>query len=440
VFPEEAPVTATRDVIEQKLGRVEFTLMLSLTMALGALAIDMILPAMGELRESFGLDPDSNATAAIISFFLLGLAFGQIVWGPLADVVGRKRILYIGLTIYVIGSIASSLSPTLSFLLASRFVWGIGAAGSQVVARSVIRDTYEGEAMARAMSFIMAVFLLVPIIAPSLGALILQVGPWQWIFLFTAVYAVGIAVWTMRLPETLAEADRIPFNVGRLSQAGKFVVSNRMTMGFTLAQATVFGFFASYLASSQLILDDIFGVGDWFPVFFGLLAVVMGIVMLVNTRLLKRMALRPLLRRSFTLYLVATAVFGLAMVATGGHPPFALFVLLFLPILFAHALLIPNLNAIAMIPMGSVAGTAAAIVGTVATLGGSVIGMTIDRAYNGSLVPFGIAAAITGIIAFGLSLWADRNYERSVDDVGNGTSPATAPSMQADSEHGEPST
>ncbi len=412
--------------------------MLAITMALGALAIDMILPAMGDLRETFGLSPDSNDVAAIITFFLLGLALGQLIWGPLSDVIGRKPVLYMGLSIYVIGAIAASLSPTLSALFASRFVWGFGAAGSQVVVRSVVRDTYEGEAMARAMSFIMAVFLLVPIMAPSLGALVLAVGPWQWIFVFMAVFAVGIALWTLRLPETLAKADRLPFEARKVARAAKFVLSNRMTMGFTLAQATVFGLFASYLASSQLILDDIFGIGDWFPLFFGALAIVMGAVMLVNTRLLKLVALRRLLRGSFTLYLGGSIAFGLAMFATGGQPPFALFVIVFLPILTAHALLIPNLNAIAMIPMGSVAGTAAAIVGTVATLGGSVIGLTIDRAYNGTLIPFGTAAVISGIVAFGLSTWADRNYERSVGDVAAESPEQILPSTLVDGEHSEP--
>lgn len=431
-------MNAARDVIEQKLGRVEFTMMLAMTMALGALAIDMILPAMGDLRETFGLPPDSNDVAAIITFFLLGLSFGQIFWGPLSDVLGRKRILYAGLTLYVIGAIAASLSPTLPLLLASRLVWGFGAAGSQIVARSVIRDTYEGEAMARAMSFIMAVFLLVPIMAPTLGAVVLLVGSWQWIFIVMALFAVAIALWTLRLPETLAPGDRIPFHAGKLARAGKFVVSNRMTMGFTFAQATIFGLFASYLASSQLFLDDVFGIGEWFPLFFGMLALVMGAVMLVNARLLKRVSLRPLIRASFTLYLVATAVFAMAMIFTRGRPPFALFVITFLPILFAHALLIPNLNAIAMIPMGSVAGTAAAVVGSIATFGGSVIGLTIDRAYNGTLVPFGIAAATTGVIAFGFMKWADGNYERSVEDPTDMESPSAQPSVGTDGEHSEP--
>jgi DHA1 family bicyclomycin/chloramphenicol resistance-like MFS transporter len=253
-----------------------------------------------------------------------------------------------------------------------------------------------------------------------------------------ALFAVGIALWSLRLPETLIAERRIPFNVGRLARAAKFVVTNRMTMGFTLAQATVFGLFASYLASSQLILDDIFGLGDWFPVFFGLLAMIMGVVMLINTKLLKRFSLRPLLRSSFTLYLVGTIVFGLAMVATRGHPSFALFVALWLPILFAHALLIPNLNAIAMIPMGAVAGTASAIVGTIATLGGSVIGLTIDRAYNGSLVPIGLAAITTGVVAFGFMLWADKSYERSVNPADEGTSATMTAATEVDSDHSEP--
>lgn len=431
-------MSTTRATIEQRLGRVEFTMMLSMIMALGALSIDAMLPAMGDLRESFGLASDSNEVAAIITFFLLGLSFGQIVWGPLSDVAGRKRVLYIGFAVYAVSAVAASLAPTLSIMFAIRFVWGFGAAASSVVARSVVRDTYEGEEMARAMSFIMAVFLLVPIIAPSLGALVLVLGPWQWVFLLMAVFAGATAIWSVRLPETLPVDDRIPFNARKLAGAAKFVLSNRMTMGYTFAQATVFGLFASYLASSELILDDIFGLGEWFPLFFGLLALVMGVVMLFNTRLLNWVPLRTLLRSSFFLYFVSAIVFGLVMFATGGEPPFVLFVALFLPLLFSHALLIPNLNAIAMIPMAAVAGTAAAIIGTIATLGGSLIGLSIDRAYDGSLVPFGAAAMVTGAVALGLSIWADRNYERSVTDAVQGASPPVTPALEVDSDHSEP--
>ncbi len=403
-----------KELIEAKLGRVEFTLMLSMTMAVVALAIDTILPAFGALREEFDLATDSNNVAAIVTLFFFGLAAGQLIWGPLSDAFGRKKILYSGLAVYVVAAVASALAPSLEFLLIARFIWGFGAAGPQVIARSVVRDAYSGSSMARAMSFIMAVFILIPIIAPTLGAAILLVGPWPWMFGFTALFAIGISIWTLRLPETLPSDHRIPFTFSRLTMAAKYVVTNRMTMGYTLAQATVFGFFASYLASSQLIYEDIFGIDTLFPLVFGGSAAIMGAVMLYNTKLLKRFDLRPLLRTVFTIYLVGGIVLGIIVWVTDGLPSFWVFFVAMLPIFIGHALLIPNLNAIAMIPMGAVAGTASAIVGTMATLGGASIGIFIDRMYDGNLIPFGMAAAISGIVAFGLSIWAERGYEASV--------------------------
>jgi DHA1 family bicyclomycin/chloramphenicol resistance-like MFS transporter len=334
----------------------------------------------------------------------------------------------VGLGVYIAAAIASAFAPSLEFLFFSRFVWGFGAAGPQVVARSVVRDVYSGETMARAMSFILAVFILVPILAPAMGAAILAVGPWPWVFGFTALFGLGIALWSLRLPETLPAETRIPFKVHRLTEAARHVVTNRMAMGYTVAQAIVFGFFASYLASSQLIYKDIFGIDALFPLVFGASAALMGASMLFNARLLTRTHLRPLLRIAFLIYLGGG--FALAAVAwtTGGHPPFWLFFAVLTPLLIGQALLIPNLNAIAMIPMGAVAGTAAAIVGTTVTLGGSLIGITIDRAYDGSIIPFGTAAAVSGIAAIAFSVWADRGYETSVDP-GIETSIAATPSV-----------
>lgn len=416
-----------KELIEHKLGRLEFTVMLSMTMAVVALAIDIILPAFGDMRMSFGLASDSNDIAAAITFFFFGLAAGQLMWGPLSDAFGRKTILYLGLGVYVVAAVASAFAPSLQMLLASRFIWGVGAAGPQVIARSVVRDTYEGASMARAMSFIMAIFVLVPIIAPTLGSAILLVGTWRWVFGFTALFGVGIALWTLRLPETLPAERRIPFRVSRMTTAARFVVTNRMSMGYTLAQTTVFGFFASYLASSQLILDDVFGIDALFPVVFGGTAAVMGAFMLMNTKLLKRFELRKLVRSVFGIYLFGGLGLAAVAYATGGTPSVFLFYAAMLPLLIGHALLIPNLNAIAMIPMGAVAGMAAAIIGTMATLGGSVIGIVIDRAYDGTIIPFGTAAAISGVVAFGLMLWADAGYDKSVADRSQIPTRATVP-------------
>jgi len=379
-------MNAARDLIETKLSRFEFTLMLSMTMAVGALAIDMMLPAMGDIREKFGLAEGSNEVAAIVTFFFFGLAAGQLVWGTISDALGRKKVLYMGLAVYIVAAIAASVAPTLGVLLLVRFVWGFGAAGARTIVQAIVRDTYVGTAMAHAMSFIMAVFVLVPIFAPTLGSVVLLIGPWEWIFRVMALIGVGLIVWTTRMPETHPVEGRIPFRVGRILKASRFVISNPMTVGYTMAQAFIFGFFISYLASSQLIIEDIFGLEAWFPLIFGGTAVVMGAAMLANTRLLKRVPLRLLISSVFTFHLVASLVLGTTMLLTGGQPPFALFMVTLVPVLMGHSLLVPNLNAMAMIPMGPVAGSAAAVIGTTVTLTGAVIGTTIDRLYDGTLV------------------------------------------------------
>ncbi|HLU30641.1 MAG TPA: MFS transporter, partial [Acidimicrobiia bacterium] len=195
--------------LPRRLGRVEFTALLAMSMALPALGIDMILPAFGSMRSEFGLVPDSTALAGVVTAFMLGLAVGQIFYGPLADRFGRKPILYAGFAIYLIGAVASALASTLAFLFVVRFLWGLGAAGPRVVTLSVVRDRFEGEEMSRAMSFIMAVFVLVPIVAPAFGALVTRVASWRWVFGVCAALVIVMAVWATRLQESLDPADRL---------------------------------------------------------------------------------------------------------------------------------------------------------------------------------------------------------------------------------------
>jgi len=410
-------VSAARDTINSKLSRVEFTMMISMIMAVTALAIDMMLPAFGAMRSNFGLAADSNAVAPIITFFFLGLALGQPFFGPLSDAIGRKRVLYAGLALYVVASIGAAFSPSLGILLLLRFIAGLGAAGPNVVARGVVRDAYEGQAMAKVMSYVMAVFIVVPVVAPTLGALILRFGEWQLIFWSFAAFGIGVGLWTRRLPETLPPEMRIPLNLRYLIEATGVVLRSRLTMGLTFAATALFGFFTSYLASSQLIIDDIFGLDAWFPIIFGGSAAVLGVGMLVNARLLNVVPLRLLLRRTFIGY--GAAVLVLAMIAwtTGGTPPFWLFLVGLIPILFCHALLIPNLNAAAMVPMGHVAGTAAAVMGTVTILGGASMGAVIDIAYNGTIIPLATASLIGFAMAFAFFIWADRVWDEASQPV-----------------------
>ena len=404
-------MNAARDVIESRLGQIEFTALVSMIMAVTALAIDMMLPAFGVMKPDFGLTENSNALAPIITFFLIGLALGQLIWGPLSDALGRKPILYAGVAVYIGAAIGAAFAPSLSALFLLRLLGGIGAAGPRVVALGLVRDVYEGQAMAKAMSYIMAIFIAVPIIAPTLGSLILVVGSWHMVFVAIAVFAIVVGLWSLRLPETLPPDRRLPLRMDRLLAAGAFVVRNRLTMGLTLSRTAVFGFFASYLASSQVIIDQVFGLDAWFPIIFGGSAAVIGLGMLVNTRLLNVIPLRQLLRFIAFGYVGATAAFAAIAWSTAGTPPFGWFLAGLLPILLAHALLIPNFHAAAMIPMGDVAGTASAVTGTIGTLGGALIGALIDASFDGTILPLATAAVIGSTVALAIYLWADQAWE-----------------------------
>ena len=193
---------------EHRMGRKELLVFLSATMAFIAVGLDLMLPAFDEIRADFGLDELSTETSRVITVYMLGLAFGQLFFGPLADRYGRKKTLYIGATIFVFGAAASALVGTFELLLVMRFIWGLGAAGARIVATSIIRDRFEGASMASAMSSVMAVFVMVPVFAPSLGAGLIAVLPWRSVFWFCAIFAIVVVLWSTRLSETLDPANR----------------------------------------------------------------------------------------------------------------------------------------------------------------------------------------------------------------------------------------
>lgn len=397
------------------MSRREFIVLISMLMALTALAIDMMLPAFGDMRADFGLAVDSNAVARIVTVFFLGIGLGQLAWGPAADAFGRKRILWAGLAVYIIGAVGGALAPSLEMLLVWRFVAGIGAAGVRVVTYGAIRDRYHGDQMAKTLSYIMAIFILVPMVAPSLGSLVLVVGDWRWVFIFFALAATVLAAWSLRLPESLPRERRIPFDARKLAEAGRFVVGSRFAMGFTLAQTAMFGFFASYLATTQLIVDDIYGLAEWFPLIFGGAALAYGGATLLNPRLIDRFGLRRMLRYTLVGLVLASVSFATVALASGGRPPFPLYLVGILPILLMHAWTMPNLNSAAMMPMGRLAGTAAAVIGALSTLGGAAIGAAIDSLYDGSLTPMAVSAVVISLAALTLSRWSDAVWERDAD-------------------------
>ncbi len=389
------------------LSRGHFTALLSMIMALAALGIDTMLPALDAMREHFGLEPDSTQVAQVVTSFLIGLAVAQYFYGPLADRYGRKPVLYAGLALYGLGAVGATFAPSLELVLLSRFVWGVGAASPRVVSVSIVRDVYSGEEMAKAMSYILAIFIMVPVLAPSIGAGLIAVFPWQAVFAFGALMAAVIAVWARVLPETLHPDDRRPLDRGAILEATREVVTNRQAIGYTLARTVTFGAFASYLASSERIFGDIYGRPDQFPLIFGGIAAAMGLAMVTNGGLVERIGTRRIVHGFLIAYVLGGLAFWAVAAAAGGRPEFWTFVLGLALIAFMHASLIPNFNTVAMWPMGHIAGTASAVIGTISVAGGAAIGAFIDQQYTDTVTPLVAAFPVLGFIALGLVTWAE---------------------------------
>lgn len=382
--------------------------MLAMIMATTALGIDLMLPAFGEIREAFGLAEDSTAVAGIVTFYFIGLAASQVVWGPLADRFGRKAVLRSGFVLYVIGALASALAPSLGVLYAARLVMGFGAAGPRVMATAVIRDIFEGDAMARAMSLVMAVFVLVPVVAPSIGAGILLFASWRWVFGFCVIFAAVVFLWSVRLPETLKPEHRMELRFGAIRDATKVVLSNRQTLGYTLAITALFGAFSSYLASSELIIGGVFGRPEIFPIVFGAVAAAMGVAQLTNARIVGRFGVRRMVHGAMFGFVGIALVLTLWAVGADGVPAFWSYMAMFGVLLALYAVLYPNINTIAMDPMGRVAGMASAVIGLVSIAGGAALGSITDRLIDTTVTP--MAAGFLGYGALGVLLivWAER--------------------------------
>ena len=397
----------------------EFIALVTALMAMTALGIDLMLPAFPDIRSEFGLAADSTKVTWIITAYFLGMAIGPWLFGPASDRYGRRRLVFLGLALYAIGATAAATSTTWEVLIIARFVWGVGASGPRSLAVTIIRDRHEGSTMARLMSMIMAVFMLVPIIAPALGAGLIAFLPWRAVFWFPAVMAVVLMVWTRRLPETLSDANRRPFTVRSVAGASREVVRHRQTVALTVAMTFLYSMMTSYLAGSEVILGDVYGYADWFPIFFGAVAVLLAANSLSNARLVQRLGVIRLLRTQSVLGIAACSLlFGVSLLHAG-VPNFWLFavcVCLVMPLVQG---LSPSSNTAAMTPLPHVAGTASAIIATVTTAGGAVLGGIASSAFDGTVRPFATYFLVFMTCTAGCIWWGTAAKRRAV-------APATA--------------
>lgn len=387
----------------QNLGGVaqgrEFVALIAACMAIVALSIDAILPAFGEIRSYFGLGSDSTQVAWIITAYFLGLASGQLFYGPLSDRFGRKPLLYCGLLILAVGAAGAALAPSLALVIVFRFLWGIGSAGPRSLALAIVRDTFEGEEMARTMSLVMAIFIVVPVFAPTVGALLLHVAAWQAVFWLSVVAAGAVALWARRLPETLPPERRRADGPAALVAAGRIVLRTRPTVAYGLATAFLFSSMSAYLSSSEIIVDEVFRRKSQFPLIFGGIAIFMGIATFLNAKLVQRLGLPRLLRRLTISLVLAAVTFFTIVLSTGGKPPLLLFCAGLAVLLPVHTMLLPSCNTAAMGPVGQVAGTAAAIIGTASTAIGALLGSIVVGFFDGSVKPLAIGMLLFDCLA-----------------------------------------
>jgi len=366
-----------------------------------ALTIDAMLPALPDIGQDL-LVSNPNDVQLVVGLIFLGMGLGQLFYGPLSDSVGRKPALTTGMGIFVIGSLCCLFAADFQMMLIGRLLQGIGLGAPRVVTMALVRDQYEGRDMARVMSFIMAIFILVPMIAPALGQLILLIADWRAIFTSILVAGVLIYGWfAWRQPETLDETKRRPFTLSAIGLAAREIVTNPSAIGYTVIAGLSSSAFLAYLSSIQQILAQQYQLGSYFPLVFAALALVVGGASFINGRLVMRFGMKMLVRYSLRLIIVASAGFSLYVVNFSGHPPLWSLMLFFSVVLFGTGLLFGNVNSIAMEPLGHIAGIGAAVVASISTLISVPVGIYIARAYDGSVIPL--------IMGFGGS-WGPRDF------------------------------
>lgn len=366
---------------------------------MGAMSIDVLLPAFPEMRKEFGLEAGSPRISLVITAFLIGMALGQILFGPASDRFGRKPVLMVGLLVFVAGGLLAAFSSGLTMMIVGRLVWGIGTAAPRSILVAMVRDICSGEEMARVMSTVMAVFILVPVFAPALGSALLTFAPWRivlWIPILGAVLLLG---WISQIPETLRPEHRRSVGLASLSEALSSVVRSRQTVAYGLAQVFLFGIMASYIGGSENQVNDVLQREGQFALIFGVIAASLGVSALVSARIVERLGLHRLIRFGAAWMVFTGSVMLIVVLVTNGRPSVWAYVgclVLFMP---SVAVLNPNCNTAAMMPVAHVAGMASAVLGTVATAGGSIIGAISNRAFDGTMTPFAIQAFVVACLA-----------------------------------------
>jgi DHA1 family bicyclomycin/chloramphenicol resistance-like MFS transporter len=379
-------------------GMREMTAMLAALMALNAFAIDAMVPALPNIGRSLHIAQENHRQLVIVAYFI-GFASTQLLWGPLADRFGRKPILASGIVLYGIFALLCAFAGSFPLLIAGRVAMGASAAVTRVLVVAMVRDLFEAEAMARVMSLVFMVFMLVPVLAPNIGQAILLVASWRAIFLVLAGYALVMLAWSsLRLPETLHPEYRRSLNPREMLGAVVETVRDPQSRGYTIAMTVTFSALVAYISSIQQIVFDAFGKGQLIGLVFAAVAAPMALASWTNSRVVERFGLRRVGHAAAAMFAIVTSIH--AGIALAGLETLPVFVVLQGLAMASFAFTSSNLGTLAMEHMAPIAGTASSVQGVVGTLGAAILGFAIGQAFDGTPMPFLIGTAACGLGGF----------------------------------------
>ncbi|WP_437396711.1 multidrug effflux MFS transporter [Flagellimonas lutimaris] len=391
----------------------EFVAMMAALMSIVALAIDAILPAISNIGIAIN-STDSTDNQLLVTMIFLGLGVGQLFFGPISDSFGRKPVVYIGFVIFLLASVICLYAPSLEIMIIGRILQGVGLSAPRTIAISIIRDTYEGDYMAKIMSFVVAFFILVPVVAPAIGKLILDVAGWKSIFYVQMVFVLAVAIWFWkRQKETLHPEYKIPFTGHVFIDGVKEFVKYKETVAFTLTSGLVTGAFLVYLSSAQHIFEDQYALKEMFPYIFAGLAVSIGLSTFLNGTLVMRFGMRKLSLMATIVFCVIAIVYSILFL---NSPNPSIYVLVgFLSIqFFCLGFMWGNFRSIAMEPIGHIAGIGAAINGFVSTLLSIPIATFIGEFVKDTVWPLFAGLAICGLCALAIFLLVNKPKRKRV--------------------------
>lgn len=388
-----------------------FIVLMAILTGLTALSLDALLPAFGAMSLDFKATlAHENDVQLVIFIYILGFASMQVFYGVLTDRFGRKKILYLGLSIYLIATLCVFFTYSFKALLWARFLQGVGLGGIRVVSQAIVRDVASGRDMARIMSYTTMVFMIVPIIAPSLGLLLLKTGHWKNIFVCFLLAGVALLIWAGRvLPETMSHDHRMPLTFNNIQSALLACFLHKPTLIYMFINGLLYGGLMSYIGQSEQILGrEVYGLGDKFPLVFALCSSGMILSSFVNTRLVMKFKLQTLVQSALVAMLVVDSVLLWDTLWGSGKPALWGFIVCITLHLMAYNLCMPNLNALLMEAHHKIAGTASSIIGTTMLLLGTLIAHLVASHFNATVYPLAWGLMLLTSVSWGLFVYVER--------------------------------